>query len=77
MRSPDAPTGCPNALSPPSVLTGSAPSMSNVPSMTAFHAVPRSTKPRSSMRTSSVGVKQSWTEARASWAIGSVTPAWA
>ncbi len=29
------------------------------------------------MRTSSVGVKQSWTSAMASWERGSVIPAWA
>ena len=69
--------GCPKDLSPPSGLTGSSPSRSNVPASTSFHAVPRSAKPRSSMRTSSVGVKQSCTSAMASCARGSVIPAWA
>ena len=45
--------------------------------MTSFHPMPRSAKPRSSMRTSSVGVKQSWTSAMATSARGLVTPAWA
>ena len=77
MRRPEAPIGCPKDFSPPSGLTGSSPSRSNVPSSTSFHAVPRSANPRSSMSTSSVGVKQSCTSAMASWARGSVIPAWA
>ena len=46
------------------------------PGQDLFPAVPRSAKPRSSISTSSVGVKQSWTSAMASSARGSVTPAW-
>ena len=77
MRSPLAPTGWPNDLSPPSGLTGRSPSRSKAPSSTSLQAVPRSAKPRSSISTSSVGVKQSCTSAMASSDRGSVTPAWA
>src|SRR5262249_39739231 len=63
MRRPDAPIGWPNDLRPPSGFTASSPSRSNVPDRTSFQAVPRAAKPRSSMSTSSVGVKQSWTSA--------------
>ncbi len=75
MRRPEAPTGCPKDFSPPSGLIGRSPSRSNVPASTSFHAVPRGAKPRSSMRTSSVGVKQSCTSAMASCRRGSVMPA--
>ena len=76
IRSPDAPIGWPNDFRPPSGLTGSSPSRSNVPARTSFQAKPRSANPRSSISTSSVGVKQSWTSAIASSARGSVMPAW-
>ena len=69
---PDAPTGWPKLFSPPSVLTGRSPCRSKVPASTSFHAVPRSEKPRSSISTSSVGVKQSCTSAMASSWRGSV-----
>lgn len=39
------------------------------------HAVPRAEKPRSSISTTSVGVKQSCTSASEICAAGSVTPA--
>ena len=65
----------PEALQPPSGLTGRSPSRSKVPSSTSFQAVPRSANPRSSISTSSVGVKQSCTSAMASCARGSVIPA--
>src|SRR6185369_5653801 len=51
-------------------------SRSKVPFSTSFHAVPRGAKPRSSISTSSVGVKQSCTSAMASSARGSLMPAW-
>ena len=52
-----------------------APVRSNVPASTSFQAAPRSANPRSSISTSSVGVKQSCTSAMASDARGSVIPA--
>ena len=67
--------GWPNDLSPPSGFTASSPSRSKVPASTSFHAVPRAAKPRSSISTSSVGVKQSCTSAMASSARGSLMPA--
>src|SRR5439155_6548199 len=75
MRRPLAPIGWPKALRPPSGLTGSSPSRSKVPASASFQPVPRSQKPRSSMSTISVGVKQSCTSARASSERGSSTPA--
>jgi hypothetical protein len=75
IRRPDAPIGWPKLFSPPSGLTGSSPSRSNVPASTSFHAIPRSAKPRSSISTSSVGVKQSCTSAIARSARGFVIPA--
>src|SRR6185295_13214802 len=75
MRSPLAPIGCPKLLRPPSGFTGCGPSPSKRPSSTSFHAVPRGEKPMSSMRTSSVGVKQSCTSAILISARGSFTPA--
>ena len=69
-----APIGWPNALSPPSGLTGSSPSRSKVPASTSFQPAPRSAKPRSSISTSSVGVKQSWTSAMASSRAGVADP---
>src|SRR5205807_1894942 len=77
IRSPLAPMGWPNALSPPSGLTGSSPPRSKAPLSTSSQPAPRSLKPRSSMSTSSVGVKQSCTSAIASSLRGSRTPAWA
>src|SRR5205814_2319268 len=75
MRSPLAPIGWPKLLSPPSGFTGCGPSPSKRPSSTSFHALPRGEKPMSSMRTSSVGVKQSCTSAMLISARGSFTPA--
>src|SRR5437762_3600219 len=77
MRRPEAPIGWPNDFRPPSGLTASSPSRSNVPASTSFHAVPRAANARSSISTSSVGVKQSWTSAIASSWRGSLIPAWA
>src|SRR5207247_2094836 len=75
MRSPLAPVGWPKLLSPPSGFTGCGPSPAKRPSSTSFHALPRGEKPMSSMRTSSVGVKQSCTSAMLISARGSFTPA--
>ena len=75
IRRPEAPIGWPNAFRPPSGLTGSSPSRSKLPASTSFQPCPRSAKPRSSISTSSVGVKQSWTSASASSPRGSVMPA--
>src|SRR5215469_1619996 len=75
MRRPLAPIGWPKLLSPPSGFTGWGPSPSKRPARTSFHACPRGEKPMSSMRTSSVGVKQSCTSAMLTSSRGSLTPA--
>ena len=60
----EAPIGWPKLLRPPSGFTGCAPSRSKRPSSTSFHAcAARARSPRSSISTSSVGVKQSCTSA--------------
>ncbi|OPX76043.1 MAG: hypothetical protein A4E39_00090 [Methanoregulaceae archaeon PtaB.Bin152] len=61
---PVAPTGCPQALSPPLVLTGRSPSSAVTPSSVSLPASPFLQKPRSSIAQISAMVKQSWTSTR-------------
>ena len=75
MRSPLAPTGCPKLLTLPSGLTEKSSVLIETPRRQSATAKPLSVKPKSSMRTISVGVKQSWTSASANCWLGSVTPA--
>src|SRR5437879_1688950 len=63
MRTPLAPIGWPNDLSPPLGFTGMSPSSAVRPSSTSFPPSPFLQKPRSSMFEISVQVKQSCTSA--------------
>src|SRR5437588_11995183 len=64
MRTPLAPIGWPNDLSPPLGFTGMSPSSAVRPSSTSFPPSPFLQKPRSSMFDISVQVKQSCTSAK-------------